>query len=401
MVVSQSLGATDVGEGDDLLGDREVTRNDHRAVGLREGADVVASRVTQVGTRSDPSFAAASSASSASLDSTPEGAALAELGGDDHAVPAALSMSGVFRPMPGVQRQVTGFFFPELEELRGEARQVKSSRLWYAAIDHRPRGPFAATEMIDLAEKGKIRDATLVWRPGFAAWRKVRHGASAGSPEDLSWLRKPVLARKLREIEAQDRAQRMGIPAVSLTRSSSGGRRSTWSGGAEGLPPPLPSADDPAALPATTEPRAMQGALELALFGPPDAFEPVELRCASLDAAPSELLASPLPVLGLMDAGAVASGASEVLPFAWRADELPPTEGARVRRRKRVLVAAALIALVTLVALVAGALTFALVRGVAMARATSGADLVVSMQGETSSSSRASSSSFLPPASAP
>ena len=162
-------------------------------------------------------------------------------------VPAALSASGVFRPLPGVNRQVTGLFFPELEELRAHGKNV-SSRVWYAAVGGRPRGPFAATEMVALAEKGKIRESTLVWRPGFATWLQVRHpSASLGGVDDLSWLAKIVRARKVREREAQTKAeQRLGIKPVSLTRTTSGRRPSALTGtlSGAGLPPPVPLDDD-------------------------------------------------------------------------------------------------------------------------------------------------------------
>ncbi len=157
----------------------------------------------------------------------------------DDGMPAALSASGVYRPLPGVQRQVTGLFFPELDELQAEGKLV-SSRVWYAAVDSRPRGPFSASEMVSLAEQGKIRESTLVWRPGFSTWKQVRH-ADDGGREDLGWLRKIVKARKLRERDAQRRAEALhGIKPVSLTRTSSGGRRTDGSSVAPGMPPPLP-----------------------------------------------------------------------------------------------------------------------------------------------------------------
>jgi hypothetical protein len=156
-------------------------------------------------------------------------------GGGAMAAPAALSASGVFRPVAGVHREVTGLFFPALE---GKA---PSSRVWYAAIDHRPRGPFSAAEMLSLAERGKIRDATRVWRAGFASWTKVRAGS-----KDLSWLRKVVLARKLREMDAQERARaRLGIAPVQLVRTSAGKNHPSLAFaphavGVTGMPPALP-----------------------------------------------------------------------------------------------------------------------------------------------------------------
>lgn len=159
--------------------------------------------------------------------------------------PAALSASGIFRPMPGVHRQVTGLFFPELDAMDALGHPgARATRVWYAAIDARPRGPFSATEMIALAEKGKIRESTLIWRPGFKTWLQVKSELS----EELSWLKKIVGARKLREREAQQRAEmRLGIKPVSLTRTSSGKKASYVSG--VGMPPPLPEdADENPAL---------------------------------------------------------------------------------------------------------------------------------------------------------
>jgi hypothetical protein len=167
--------------------------------------------------------------------------------------PAAMSASGVFRPLPGVHRDVTGLFFPELDELKADG---KSGRVWYAAVDSRPRGPFSASEMVSLAEKGKIRESTLVWRPGFSTWKQVRGGEDAAAVavgEDLGWLKKIVRARKLRESEAQRRAEaNHGIKPVSLTRTSAGRRPHAWQPGnlsssslGFGNPPPLPDdADD-------------------------------------------------------------------------------------------------------------------------------------------------------------
>jgi hypothetical protein len=168
-------------------------------------------------------------------------------------MPAALSASGVFRPLPGVNRQVTGFFFPELEELK-QAGGHASARVWYVAIGTRTRGPFAASEVVTLAEKGKVRDSTLVWRPGFGTWKRVKDG-EAGSVEDLSWLRRVVHQRKVREREAQREAEaRLGIRPVQLTRSSIGPRHVT-TGTGPGMPPPLPPpafddalADDPSGV---------------------------------------------------------------------------------------------------------------------------------------------------------
>lgn len=215
---------------------------------------------------------------------------------DSPGVPAALSASGVFRPLPGVHRQVTGLFFPELEQLKGEAK-TSGSRVWYAAIDNRPRGPFSATEMLQLAEKGKLRDSTLVWRPGFSTWKKIRHG-EAGTAEDLTWLRKVVLARKLREMDAQERARdRLGIQPVKIARTSSGAPRAAWAA-LPGMPPLPPEELDDAD---SADVRAPTGAASLAA--------------------------------GLATSTTAAHGA-DVIPFAWRADELPRLERRRSWARR-------------------------------------------------------------------
>ncbi len=163
----------------------------------------------------------------------------------DAVIPAALSASGVYRPVPGVTRDVTGLFFSDLDTLKREGKPV-ASRVWYAAINNRPRGPYSASEMISLAQKGKVREATMVWRPGFGTWKRVRDGY-AGGAEDLSWLQNIISARLRREREAELRARAHGIAALNVTRTSSGPRpthgSAIWS-----VPemPPLPADDDSA-----------------------------------------------------------------------------------------------------------------------------------------------------------
>src|SRR5581483_10804150 len=106
-------------------------------------------------TISTDSLAAQSASSSASsriggsLTMSSDGPSLAAraFAGEGTDAPAALSAWGVFRPLPGVNRQVTGLFFPELEAMNAKS---SSSRIWYAAIDARPRGPFSASEMVSL-----------------------------------------------------------------------------------------------------------------------------------------------------------------------------------------------------------------------------------------------------------
>lgn len=166
----------------------------------------------------------------------------------DVAMPAALSASGVYRPMPGVTRDVTGLFFSDLETLKREGKPV-ASRVWYAAIGNRPRGPYSASEVISLAQKGKVRESTLVWRPGFATWKRVKDG-DAGTAEDLSWLRNIVSARLRREREAEERARARGIASLNLTRTSSGPVSSVHGSAVWSIPdmPPLPADDEDAAV---------------------------------------------------------------------------------------------------------------------------------------------------------
>ncbi len=223
MVVSESQRAVFSGaitEGSDVLGlrnapfasrDDEDTKKELRAVRRRAGSSDAALGQAVVGER-------------------------------DVGIPAALSASGVFRPMPGVTRDVTGLFFSDLDTLKREGKPV-ASRVWYAAINNRPRGPYSASEMISLAQKGKVREGTLVWRPGFGTWKSVRDGY-AGGAEDLSWLRNVIGARQRREQDAELRARTHGIASLNVTRTSSGPRphgSAVWS-----IPemPPLPADDD-------------------------------------------------------------------------------------------------------------------------------------------------------------
>lgn len=140
--------------------------------------------------------------------------------------PAALSASGVYRPLPGVGRGVTGLHMPKV----GAAMP---GRDWYAAFGGRARGPYSRTELELLAEQGRVRSSTLVWRPGFDAWRRVR---GEGKPEDvdLDWLRGIVAARKRRERAISDRAAREhGIHRLHLDDFATPPK----------TPPPLPVVD--------------------------------------------------------------------------------------------------------------------------------------------------------------
>jgi hypothetical protein len=122
-------------------------------------------------------------------------------------LPAAMSASGIYRPLPGVARRVAGVAF--------DPRRHDSRQRWYAAIDGEPRGPFSEDELLRLAHDGHVRGRTLVWRPGFDGWTRIR--SSRGERDDLGWLRNVVIERKRAEIALADRARReMGIHAIRL-----------------------------------------------------------------------------------------------------------------------------------------------------------------------------------------
>jgi len=144
-------------------------------------------------------------------------------------LPAALSPSGIYRPMPGVDRRVRGVALDPRRDMR---------QRWYAAIDGEPRGPFSEDELVRMAHEGRIRGRTLVWRPGFDAWTRIR--AQSGERDDLGWLRAVVVERKRSELIAAERAKRaMGIHAIHLADKDDG----------TSYPPQLPlDAQEPASL---------------------------------------------------------------------------------------------------------------------------------------------------------
>lgn len=138
--------------------------------------------------------------------------------------PAMLSTSGVYRPLPGVDRAVTGLHMPKLAA-------AMPGRDWYAAFGGRARGPYSRVELELLAEQGRVRSSTLIWRPGFDEWRRVR---AEGNPRDdeLAWLRSIVEERKRQERAASDKAAREhGIHRLHLEDLA----------GPVKTPPPLPA----------------------------------------------------------------------------------------------------------------------------------------------------------------
>jgi len=128
----------------------------------------------------------------------------------DVALPEALGAGG------GGQgaRQVTGVFLPLLSSM--ESAREGTAHFW-AAIAGRSRGPFTARELVMLAEKGRVRAGTLLWRPGASAWKPLKEITEF----DVAWLRDAVARRKVREQEAAAAtlAQR-GIAPIRIERQT-------------------------------------------------------------------------------------------------------------------------------------------------------------------------------------
>lgn len=146
----------------------------------------------------------------------------------------------------GASRDVTGIFLPMLSSLDAPAQQKEqSNRLFFAAIEGRSRGPFTAREMIMLAEKGKVRANTLVWRAGATGWKPLR----SVTEFDVGWLQDAVRRRKRREQEAEKvTLQKHGITPILLERRTI--RVASGPTGAPTLPDDVWDLDDgPAQLP--------------------------------------------------------------------------------------------------------------------------------------------------------
>ena len=116
----------------------------------------------------------------------------------------------------GASRDVTGIFLPMLATLDvPEQHKEHSNRLFFAAIDGRSRGAFTAREMVMLAEKGKVRANTLMWRSGASGWKPLR----SVTEFDVGWLQDAVRRRKRREQEAEKvTLQKHGITPILLER---------------------------------------------------------------------------------------------------------------------------------------------------------------------------------------
>ena len=144
--------------------------------------------------------------------------------------PASFSSSGGLQSSSGVSREVTGIFMGMLASVEGgveglevegdvdtRATTKKKSDVFYAAIEGRARGPFSSKEMLMLAEKGKIRAGTLLWKPGAAGWKPLKHVDDF----DVAFLLDAVRTRKRREREAELLAERkLGITPVRLERQT-------------------------------------------------------------------------------------------------------------------------------------------------------------------------------------
>jgi hypothetical protein len=148
---------------------------------------------------------------------------------DEEPVPIPAMMEGErISSLPGVTRSVTGVTLPRPKLLK----KKRDPRMWFAAIDGRPRGPYSRAEIEALAELGHIRGRTRMWRPGFKGWVRVRTGNDES--EALGWVRDIVIARKRAEREAVERARaELGVNMIELSAPRQ--ERPM-----EALPPPLP-----------------------------------------------------------------------------------------------------------------------------------------------------------------
>ncbi len=155
----------------------------------------------------------------------------------DVAAPAAMSANGL-QSAQGVSREVTGVFMGLLasaldgaphgefdaaptvageDDLHPTPERRRRIDVFYAAIEGRARGPFSSREMLVLAEKGKIRAGTLLWKSGASGWKPLKHVVDF----DVSFLVDAVRTRKRREREAELLSERrLGIMPVRLERQT-------------------------------------------------------------------------------------------------------------------------------------------------------------------------------------
>lgn len=149
---------------------------------------------------------------------------------DEEPMPLPAMMPGErLESLPGATRSVTGVTLPRPKLLK----KKRDPRMWFAAIEGKPRGPYSRAEVEALAEQGRIRGRTRMWRPGFKGWVRVRTGEDES--EALGWVRNIVIERKRAEREAAERARsEFGVNMIQLTAAPRDERPT------EGLPPPLP-----------------------------------------------------------------------------------------------------------------------------------------------------------------
>ena len=172
---------------------------------------------------------------------------------------AAVGLDGAIGGVDAV-RDVTGVFTPMLTGI-GDAPdnspEERSQRLFFAAIGGRSRGPFTAREMATLADKGKVRAGTLVWRSGAPSWQPLR----AVTAFDAGWLQDAVKRRKRREAEAETATlTRAGITPILLEHRAI--RAVSSSTGAPDLPhDAIAELDDDDVIPLEAPPRRWPGRL--------------------------------------------------------------------------------------------------------------------------------------------
>ncbi len=216
---------------------------------------------------------------------------------DEEPVPIPALMQGErLESLPGVTRSLTGVTLPRPKLLK----KKRDPRMWFAAIDGKPRGPYSRAEVESLAEQGRIRGRTRMWRPGFKGWVRVRTGEDES--EALAWVREIVLERKRAEREAAEQARAaLGVSMIDL--SAPRDERPL-----DGLPPPLP--------------------MDAALEELPAAYRTYHEDGGYDDA--NEVFRSPTPVLS-------------PLREEWSPSEHHAAFGARRRRRRWVLMALAVV----------------------------------------------------------
>ncbi|MEW5849304.1 MAG: GYF domain-containing protein [Myxococcota bacterium] len=52
------------------------------------------------------------------------------------------------------------------------------AREWFVAISGQAQGPYTRTQVLELVERGEVRERTLLWRPGMEAWRRAQLGGN-------------------------------------------------------------------------------------------------------------------------------------------------------------------------------------------------------------------------------